>query len=837
MIGSTVLRRTFASLGYKAVGIVDDYRFAAVDIPGHPVLATDAAVFYDEPPSYRNAALGVIRLAPGQDAASEVQARRSLGAPFFVAIDQDTVSAWVVAPEGARKISSASADRWDEFISEHRGHWDAQAVRRAKAIRVREPQSQQLLFDPSVVYAIQGQVQLALSELLEGFLERFHTSDRSLLSIEQDWRVLFPLVFRMLAAKILSDRQDARVSHLDRQDVHAVVGFVSNLYSLPPLPMTWSRAQRMQLQSAWEALLTGLYVRNIAADDLAFVYENTLITPETRKHFGTHSTPPAVAEYVVRCPNLPKDEELLQLNVYEPFAGSCVFLTAAMRRFKELLPPQWTAATQHKHLVTHFSASELDDFAREIARLSLILADYPNANGWHIHSEDLFDGVALSRRVSAAQVVLCNPPFEDFEPDANGRSTAASVHKPIEALTRFIDAAPRYLGVVMPAGFDSHKKYRHVLEAALQRYSDVELLELPENTFAHATIGAVVLIAQNPRAYDSSSRTTLRHSVVRRKDFAQFVRTLQPSSSRTVDVAPSQTPSIQVLDPLRELWGYLSDSPKLREVARIHRGLEWTFDQSQASSARPAKGRKPGLHRLNGSISQFRLLNHVYLEARAEYLRGGAGDRPWHLPKVVCNAIRLSRGPWRLAAAIDVSGLLLSQQFFGIWPKTPDASMAWFEAITAVLNSPVANAFSQSHDPQKGLRVSTMEKLPLPKSFADPALHRLIKDYRDAASDDGPLFGADHHRLSDLLMAIDAAVLSAYDLPPKLEKVLLGSVRSNGRPCGHTFNPYPGLDKPGAIPLRQRLSLAKEHIPLSLTVWAELLRPLPDDVADVFESA
>lgn len=835
MIASTVLRRTFTSLGYKPGNIVNDYRFAAVEAPGHPVVATAAAVFYDEPPSYRNAALGVVRLAPGQDAATEVHARRSLGAPFFLAIDHKSVSAWVVSPDGARKIGSATVDRWDEFISEHQGQWQAQAVRRAKAIRVREPLRQQLLFDPSVVYAIQGQVQLALSELLESFLERFYTSDKSLLSIEQDWRVLFPLVFRMLAAKILFDREDGRVGHLNRQDVKSVVDFISDLYSLPPLGMKWSRQQRAQLQAAWESLLEGLYVRNIAADDLAFVYENTLITPDTRKHFGTHSTPAAVADYVVRCLNLPKDEELLQLNVYEPFAGSCVFLTAAMRRFKELLPAHWSAATQHHHLISHFGASEIDDFAREIARLSLILADYPNANGWHIHSEDLFDGVALARRLSAAQVVLCNPPFEDFERDSSARASANSVHKPIEAMTRFIEAAPRYLGVVMPPGFDSHKKYRGVLEAALKRYSDVELLELPENTFAHAAVGAVVLIAQNPRV-SGVSKTTLRRSVVRRSDFAQFVRTLQPSTSVVADISPSQSASLQLLDPLRELWEYLSASPKLGDVARIHRGLEWTFDQSQASSPRPAKGRKPGLHRLNGSISQFRVLSHVYLEAREEYMRGGAGSRAWHLPKVVCNAIRLSRGPWRLAAAIDVTGLLLSQQFFGIWPKTADANVAWFEAITAVLNSPLGSAFSRTHDPQKGLRVSTMEKLPLPRSFADESLHSLIKEYRGFAADDGPLFGASHHRLSELLMAIDAAVLAAYDLPPKYEKALLQSVRSDGRPCGHAFDSYPGLDKPGAISLRQRLSLGGSHHPLMSSPWAEILGPLPEDVGDVFES-
>jgi len=77
-------------------------------------------------------------------------------------------------------------------------------------------------------------------------------------------------------------------------------------------------------------------------------------------------------------------------------------------------------------------------------------------------------------------------------------------------------------------------------------------------------------------------------------------------------------------------------------------------------------------------------------------------------------------------------------------------------------------------------------------------------------------------------------VLAAYDLPPKLEKLLLQHVGSQGRPCGHAFDPYPGLDEPGAISLRQWLSLQGQRVPLARSAWAEILAPLPQDVADVF---
>jgi len=837
MIGSAVLRQTFTSLGYKPGNVVSNYRFAAVNLQGAPVRSADAAVFFDEPPSYRNAAIGVVNVPAGQDTAQAISERRSLGAPFFIAVDAQGLSAWVLSTDGAVKVASAGAGEWDSFVSEHGAKWSAQAVRRAKAVQVREPSSQQLLFDPAVIYTIQTQVHEALSDLLERFLKSFETSGKSQLSLEHDYRVLFPLVFRLLAAKILLDREDKRIAGVVRTDVRSVIEFVSTLYSLPELGVKWTRPIQSQLHSAWQTLLDGLFVRNIAADDLAFIYENTLISPETRRYYGTHSTPSAVAEYVIRSFDLPVSGALQALHVYEPFAGSCVFLTAAMRRFKELLPAEWTPATQHRHLITHFAASELDQFACEIARLSLILADYPNANGWHIHNENLFDGVALSRRIAQADIVVCNPPFEDFEVDSPSRSTASSVHKPVEALTRFLADPPAYLGVVMPHGFNSHKKYRALVDKAFALYQDIEILALPENTFAHATVGAVVLVAQKPRAQQDQTPTTLRKTSVQRSDFTTFKASLQPSQLEIATLAPLARPGVNLLDPLREVWEHLADCPRLGQVVHIHRGLEWKIDQSLASSTRPGKGKKPGLHRLKDSLAQFRVLKHVYLEVREDYLRGGAAQLPWDQPKIICSAIRLTRGPWRLAAAVDAQGLRLSQQFFGMWFKNPSASSHDLDALAAVLNSPLSNAYSFTQDPEKGLRVSVMAQLPLPKTLKAFALQGLMSEYRQLASEDGPLFGGSTSRLSELLMAIDAAVLTAYDLPPRLEKALVDFVGSKGRPCNHPFDDYPGAHDTAAIPLAMRLLLGHRRVPIGSSVWSKILAPLPNDVADVFESA
>jgi type I restriction-modification system DNA methylase subunit len=187
-------------------------------------------------------------------------------------------------------------------------------------------------------------------------------------------------------------------------------------YELPTLPGEVGSFKGTVFESAWGRLMGGISFRNISSDDLAFVYENTLITNETREHFGTHSTPRPVAEYIVNRLELWRND-ISKLKVYEPFAGAGVFMVAALRQLRDLLQIEMPEVDRHRFLVDRIVGDEIDPFATEVATLSLILADYPNENGWAVSQVDLFKTYALLERARGAKVVLCNPPFEAFTPD------------------------------------------------------------------------------------------------------------------------------------------------------------------------------------------------------------------------------------------------------------------------------------------------------------------------------------------------------------------------------------------------------------------------------------
>ena len=834
-----VLRTSLTHLGYRAANVYREFRFAAVDLPARPVREVDAAAFLDGPASYRTAALGVVRTVANETARDTVEATRSLGAPYLVVIEGEEASMWTYTASGVTQLESTRASQWQTLLTD-RAKFGPGPMRQLKALQIRDgTPTTGLLFDPRTLYAIQANTQAALDDMLTQFLTHFDGKQVTTgqLSLQAHYEVLFPLVFRLLAGKILIDRADSRVAAIDVDDPRKVVATVESLYSLPAQRLQWTKTRVAQLGTAWLTLREGLYVRNVAADDLAFVYENTLITPETRKAFGTHSTPYSAADYVIRSLRLPDGNAAGRLRVYEPFAGACVFLTAALRRFKELFPQSWSVAKVHEHLVNQFVASEIDPFACEIARLALILADYPNHNGWRITREDLFKSGRLAERISQCDVLLCNPPFEDFDEALSD----LSIHKPVVLLDAIVKTPPAFVGVVMPSGFSSHKVYREHIRRICEIYGDVEVMQLPEGVFRHASIGAEILIAQcrrdkDARREDACDETTLRKSVVRRADWPRFTQTLQTSGSDMVLVNPRTSPGLVALRPLRRVWDHLAESPVLGSVAELHRGLEWTTDQSEASRLKATQGFRPGLHRVSESLTQFEVKQTVYLDARANNLRGGAIKYAWSSPKIICNASRTSRGPWRLAAAIDSNGLIASQQFFGIWiHETVEPALSLVE-LCAILNSPLANAFSYVHDQERRFRVEVMQQIPLPKIRISREIESLVTEFVTACEgDDGPLFSSRPKSAQDLLMEIDALVLKAYDLPPRLERELLRFMGEGQRPSRVDFGGYPGTGSDdAAISLHKRLAMSTADM---RTAWRTLMEPLPKRLAAVFDLA
>jgi hypothetical protein len=233
---------------------------------------------------------------------------------------------------------------------------------------------------------------------------------------------------------------------------------------------------------------------------------------------------------------------------------------------------------------------------------------------------------------------------------------------------------------------------------------------------------------------------------------------------------------------LSELWNYLSTYPRLGTKLRASWGLQWNYNQTLARSRTPRPGFCKGAHNARGS-KQFVALQADYLDYRPEFVRRGYGQ-PWDRFKIIMSAGRRGRGAWRITASVDTDGLLYSQQFYGLWPVGFESEDELF-ALTAVLNGPLASAYIATHSPESRLRKSAVERIPIPRTLP-LNISSLVKKYVASCAVAEPLIDAD--AVQDALTRIDAGVLEAYDLPPRLEREMLETFRASLRPTVHDWS-------------------------------------------------
>jgi len=806
-------------VGYRSEAIVRDYAFADVLVDANTTRTVPLVAFTRTPPSYRSAALAVVN-GDGRRAVELVNEHRALGAPLLFVIDHDDVTVWQVRsvdpPRALEKIKLANLTA---LFARNQASWHPDAIHRAKSVGSAGGSYQLDFVDLGLLPAIEGEIHLKLDRLL---VEALDLARKAPGGDNLDPRTLFRIVFRLLAAKVLQDRRHPYADGWNPEDLASVLTRIETYYSLGALDASANSAFSARFDAAWRHLRAGISFSNISSDDLAFVYENTLVTPETRKLFGTHSTPRQVAEYVVQRLEL-HNHKPEDIRIYEPFAGAGVFLVSALRHLRDLLPVEWSDQLRHDFLVKHISGDEVDPFACEVATLSLILADYPNHNGWHVEEADLFADGALAHRIGTNNVIVCNPPFEAFDPDEKDRYAVASeTHsKAIAALSATLDAKPLALGFVLPRSFILERQFAETRRRIESLYGSVEILKLPDGIFGASDVESSAIIARDLRP-PTTKTIMIRSTEVAERDRSSFLKTGQTTVHRDMIRTVDDQPAGRLwIPPLNDLWDYLKNHPRLSSVLKPSRGLEWTYDQDQATSDMEKPRYRLGFANAR-HLQQYMPPRPIWLDFQPDHLRrGGAHD--WSQPKIIASATRLSRGAWCIGAFVDPEGMLCSQQFFGLWPVAA-LSPAELLALSGVLNGPIANAFLAVNSPKDRFRASVVSDIPIPASLS-VKLGELVRAYVALLGAPSIMASADDE-LTRLLVQIDAAVLEAYDLPLRLERQLLAFFETSERSVPHHWQHWNSLYPVPGLSLAERLS-GRFH---ANGDWVrKVFQPLPED--------
>jgi hypothetical protein len=197
------------------------------------------------------------------------------------------------------------------------------------------------------------------------------------------------------------------------------------------------------------------------------------------------------------------------------------------------------------------------------------------------------------------------------------------------------------------------------------------------------------------------------------------------------------------------------------------------------------------------------------------------------VPQVLVNYARSSRGPWRMCAAVDHNGLAFTSSILAIRPVDMETRL---EAIAAILNGPVANAYLYSMCEERSNSYPAVQSIPIP-SLQDELVRDIetaVRLFQEAVSQKEPFErqpSSDELRM--LLARIDALVLELYDLPNGLRNKLLRLFEGRKRP-GVSFD-YELSEELLKAALRMKLSEKQPKNPWSrfAGMWAN--DPTRDD--------
>ena len=512
-------------------------------------------------------------------------------------------------------------------------------------------------------------------------------------------------------------------------------------------------------------------------------------------------------------------------HVFEPACGHAPFLLATMRMLRMEMQGEPDEKV-HAYLKGHIHGVEVDDFAREIARLSLTLADVPNPDGWDLQPGNMYASSKLAGKTRRCRILLSNPPYERFSDAEKNTCRRAGFpvqrSKAVELLHRTLKhlAPGAVFGVVVPQGALQSKEAREVRTLLLREFEIREVCLFADKLFEEGDAETAVILGRR-RADVGTKATQVTFRRVREESIARFAENYWFDSVHVAPMAQLDAhPNKHLFVPdLPEVWAHISDNPTLGNVADIGEGFsfaqEGLIERARAAARRYTSDALPDYLTGVSKLSIWEVPEAVWLSPKRTPVQPWRSGDPTEKPQVLVNHARVMRGPWRIKALLDLSGRAVIKKYVTVRPRRdePEVTFLW-----ALLNSPMANAYVHCHTFRRDIYVSLLKSFPLPARWQDhvarvvAAAEAYLKVVREPEGFE--LRIEPNSAACEALLNMDATVMRAYGLPVRLERAVLDlfqlpQQRKNSRRrkgVGCEFGDYFPADFKSLVPLYKYIS-------------------------------
>ncbi|MFA5293838.1 MAG: N-6 DNA methylase [Phycisphaerae bacterium] len=749
---------------------------------------------------------------------------RGFGAPVIFVCCNGMLQWWNIGTSGAKLKETISKNNINSFFSSHKKDFLPDRIWRAKNLG-RVDISQQLSF---VDIGLMPLLEHEMGERLGGLMKRVIGQLRNgfgdkQLEQPQNQRWIFRAAFWLLCAKILKDKRVRGFLGLNLGDVESVLKAVENHYRAQEPVNVRTKQQAQSLEEAAEQIKQFADLNNLTTEAFAYMYENVLVDKKLRSALGIHATPSYLVDYIVWqlwpwIEQIPQEKRV----VLEPTCGHAPFLTGAMRLLRELFKGDEKAF--HDYAKKQLIGVETDSFALEIARLSLTMADVPNPNGWDIVQSDIFKSDILRKKAEKAMILLCNPPFEDFTPEEQLTCRKAdqklnSFNKAAEMLWRTLPYMQEgsVFGIILPRGFLDKQNITNLRKMIVNDFEIQQICNLPKGVFSYANHEAVVICGR--KLYLTTKTVSInKNDILYRRVFKDRLKQFCEKYEAQDQIIPqtqfmkNPTYTLKVIE-LGEIWDYcINHYPKLGSIADGGQGLIYKGEEDLPKGAKTYDKKKftgavRGYALFNDDIKLHGLPDKYWMNLSKNVIRRPLWGTETGKAQILINYAPVSEGPWRLKILIDSKGYPINGRFLIFRLKNTNWSL---NALWAILNGPLANAFIFTHTTDRDIAKGIASKIPIPScSESDiERLNELVEKYFGLMTKLDSGFTSDIlDKAKQLFLLIDAEVLRLYDLPPKMEKRILNLFQSKPRKgVDFDFKGYYPEGFESAVPLHEYLS-------------------------------
>ena len=514
-------------------------------------------------------------------------------------------------------------------------------------------------------------------------------------------------------------------------------------------------------QNIFEYIRNQLTFQALTNDILGHLYEFAILDDDIRRMFGIHWTEEILTQQI--CKYLPF-ELIPESNRYvlDGTCGSGSFLIAACNRLNKLLPIKMHGQHKHDLLTERITGIEIDKFASEIAKLSLLVYSIPYGNKWNVINSDFFK-VPLNRNPS---IIMTNPPFEYLKNE--------------EIAAKFMD---KYLDILEPGGIMSiilpatylegnrGVKSRNNLLHSARIY---EIWYLPESTFETSDIAVVVILLRKYKVGESLSDYLVKTLFVSNYDYELFKKGGRASSiifnnAKNWINAPQNIISNSVFESCLKSLKYKTCIGKL---VTISRGIQPKVNSNEDFCNKIANDstdnwekwlQSPGENILEPykiTWRNYRNYNRKYVKYPGNHNRG-KDTVPFKSEKILLNTARNSLSKWRIYSAIDRHGFYVGNGFYIIYDKKSSVS---YEEIVAVINHPITSLFIDKYNKKKYINMGIVKNVPFPK-FNETQKYKIINnvdriiELKSKESDNW------QNEVCMLIDEIDTIIYDAFEVP------------------------------------------------------------------------